>query len=289
MFCPKCGTPLPDDAEFCIKCGLKLSNVKIANENVEASIASELDNLHSQNTFSGQPEDMPEFKRYLDEKVRENTKFQSAQELLDSKPFASKLTWIILLIGIILGLLGFLFPIMYIVAFFVILIGEVGLIFFKMAIVENCPLKYYGKINSHIDTDDLKKYLNDHLSYMQPYFHEWSYEGENKNSLVKEVMLEGAVMGAINYIDAQAKKNANSQPDVIRLQTPFGKNNFPSIVLDIRPSDKKNEENTFKYTVNIGGLRGGTRTNNHSMGYKCVCKTALIVQAAMEYYLNNYK
>ncbi len=32
MFCPKCGTQLPDNAEFCTGCGAKLSNAPTAKE-----------------------------------------------------------------------------------------------------------------------------------------------------------------------------------------------------------------------------------------------------------------
>ena len=32
MFCPKCGTQLPDNAEFCTGCGAKLSNGPVARE-----------------------------------------------------------------------------------------------------------------------------------------------------------------------------------------------------------------------------------------------------------------
>ena len=35
--------------------------------------------------------------------------------------------------------------------------------------------KFHGKIDGKVNTDDLIQFLNTHLTYLQPYFHDWEY------------------------------------------------------------------------------------------------------------------
>ena len=41
MYCPKCGTEIADDSTFCSKCGIKINNTQIKNNENEVSQVTE--------------------------------------------------------------------------------------------------------------------------------------------------------------------------------------------------------------------------------------------------------
>ena len=49
MFCPKCGTSLSADAEFCSNCGTNLKTIKASNETLQAN-----QTLHDEQNSSNQ-------------------------------------------------------------------------------------------------------------------------------------------------------------------------------------------------------------------------------------------
>ena len=142
-----CGTVLPEGALFCIKCGTKaldtqeksveLSETTIKQAQPTVTNAVPATNSNPADT-SDQLDDLSEFKQYLDEQVRAKTKYQSAQELLECKPTAAKLTWIIMWIGIGMILIGLLFPLLILPALIFLAGGEIGLIIYKMIICIMC-------------------------------------------------------------------------------------------------------------------------------------------------------
>ena len=142
-----------------------------------------------------------------------------------------------------------------------------------------CAFRYQGKMEGEIDTDDLIRFMNTHLSYLQPYFHEWGY--------IKREAL--SVRGAVQEAAADAIRASTQE---IGICTPFGEEQRRMAVLIIRADPTDRDSGKKEYFTDAENRLEGASFLSHDMGfqmYKCVVKAAPILQVAMEYYFNHYQ
>lgn len=59
MYCPYCGAELPDDSEFCIKCGTPLPIVNSANESTGTDVTRNVQDNYQNSTYSSQTNYQP--------------------------------------------------------------------------------------------------------------------------------------------------------------------------------------------------------------------------------------
>lgn len=249
MFCNKCGSQLPEKAAFCPKCGTKI-------------LVMEAD--EDRNYFQDEVEF---FKEYVDAHIRKTTEFQSAQELISkSKPW--RFMWITVSICVLIGILMAIINDANIlsVAFIMGILG-VGMAFLiSMLLARNYEKKFSAKINidSDIDITDLCIFLTKNLCNIDSSFNEWS--------LIQE---RGLVPCIVNKIASASKE--------VTIGCEFGTKRKYLAEITIR-----NNPQNRAYCISAGynGFLPDFRWES-MLTRSCLVKTAPILQAAMEYYINN--
>lgn len=281
MFCYKCGTENPDDVAFCHRCGAKIADADVerpaqtSSEPISAAAPNpvpprqrEASALHAQEQKS--------FEKYLEESVRSTTGCRSAKELLNKKvplKFARLSFGIPIGLALLLCIFSSSAEAGGVIAalFFALLIGWLAARVSGGIAKGKLSGTYSGKFSRELDTDDLIRFLNTHLEYLYPYFHDWDYL---KTTWVG-YGLAGAAVAGINEAISEGSQE-------ITLGTEFGEGEkiiFSKII--IRP-DPTSRSGGKEYFFEADSKKGG-----HALfsTYRCLVKTAPILQAAMEYYL----
>lgn len=274
MFCHKCGAEINGGAAFCYKCGTKVVNTDTETPGV-APITLESKkggtNISVQETptsllqTSGMDEDtvyaQDDFKAFVDAYIRQTTKFQSAEELLDSR-VPQKFMWLCFGIPAVIGLIaGGPFGALLFGLFFGY--PAVFLTDFIKGIRATGPMK---KIDGKIDPDELLQFLNEHLSYLSPHFHEWGYLNYSGFG----------VRGAV-----QADLMNSFMASMIRVGTAFGRKKMCFVEIRIWKSSDETAPDS-DYCFNTAIIRPWPSK------YVCMVKAVPVLQAIMEYYVDHY-
>ena len=251
MFCSKCGNQSNDGAAFCQKCGEKFIVDNSAQQTVVAPSTTGTTNIV----------DSDNFKLFVDDHVKKTTKYQTADELLTkSKP--TKLLWICFGI-IVLFFTIILFPIGILIG----IIFGYALMFIAGAIIRNkCRNKFSGTITGDIDIEDFIKYLDVHLKYIHPDFHEWGH------------LTKAGLLAVVESVEVKAK-------GLIRLCAEFGPKKKRLVELNIKTyiSDEGLTKTAYRPYAEYNGFMLDARAS-HSIAHGTLIKTAPILQAAIEYY-----
>ncbi len=204
---------MPDDAVFCQKCGAKLFYADTANrtdvsETDAESQSQDISDLTSQTSAesiptnkstSGSDNTRADFRQFVDTHVQKTTSFQSAEELLKSHvPVA--FAWLCLGIpAIALGAMAFnerdwimLLP----AAFVGVLLGYLPFMIIRGVKRIRYSSRFIGRFDKNINADGLMQFLNEHLSYLRPYWHDWGYIEYEKKS-AKSSAFKGLLFGGI--------------------------------------------------------------------------------------------
>lgn len=263
MFCHKCGAQIAEGAGFCHKCGTKVMNSEGFIQTEVAATKMEQEQITS--NISVQTNASDSFKEFVDNHVRQTTKFQSAEELLDSH-VPQKFMWICFGIPAILGLIagGPLLAVLF------------GLFFGYPAVLLTDFMKGshvavtgpIEKIDGRIDPDNLIQFLNEQMRYLSPNFHEWGY-------------INYSGFGVRGAVTAHTLNSVTSS--AFKIGTEFGQKRRCFVVILIEHDGTNPDTGRMKYYF---------RTSAKSVWpskYHCMVKTVPVLQAAMEYYLKQYK
>ena len=281
MFCVKCGNKMIEGAAFCTNCGAKsvvsdttqqipspatltdVTPVTTVQQTITSPTVSNVSQTHDSPICDNQ-----EFREFVDNHVRTTTKFQSAKDLLDNaKPL--KFVWVCLGISFVIGLLT-LNPLVIL-----ILLGFLG---FTSAWIIGGIIRFRycvktsGEFVGGINMDDLLQFLNENLSYLQPYLHGWGY-------------LETS--GGTNVFAHLANAVSNELKE-ISICTQFGPKQKQLAVIVIRPHAAAPDSGRMQYTFYVEN--NGITLMGMDTGFPkhvCLFKTVPILQAAMEYYLKS--
>lgn len=140
----------------------------------------------------------------------------SAEELLSSK-VSLRFLWICLGISAVLGIIT-LNPILLL---FFLLLGYAAARVICGVKKGRCTFRYQGKMEDESNINDLIRFMNTHLSYLQPYFHEWGY-------IKREAF---SIRGALQEAAADTIQASTQE---IGICTPFGGEQRRMAVLIIR-------------------------------------------------------
>lgn len=289
MFCHKCGAKLDDGAIFCHKCGEKVVYKDVIQQHVDTVPVN--DGHKSTNTLEQIPVESgqefqqdneinniaEDFKTYVDDHIRRTTKFQSVDDLLtNSRPlmFIWPCIGIMSMIGLILGIrnqMGFEGVVTGLLIFGVFF-GYVTVYVVSRIIRRKYRRKFSGGFSSNIDSDNLLNFLNEHLHVLSPYFHECGYL-KRRGGLLTHIENGVSQVRGENILCCE-----------------YGPRKKDLALLYIRPNRTDSESVYTSYVVSAshnGFMLDGR--DSEFFAYSCFIKTAPILQAAMEYYLNFYK
>lgn len=263
MFCQKCGTQIGDGAGFCHKCG-----TKVVCENTVQSIETVLTTTEQETMNAVMQDDAASFKNFVDNHVRANTKFSSAEDLItNSKP------WIFAWIGVgILSCIGLLVASVPGVLVFGGFFGYVAVFVASGIIRMNYRHKFSGEFEQEINTAEFLTFLNEHLKMLSPYFHECGYLSERG--------------GLLTSIGNEASKALNE----VKLCCECGQKKKSLATICIRPDVR--EQNSGRMQYFVGAVYKGFLIDGRAagfLGHSCLIRTAPILQAAMMYYLKNIR
>lgn len=276
MFCHKCGTQIAEDAAFCHKCGTKVvyeDTVQLAEQDTDSTAQAATATLHSSSAVTNDYD----FKEFVDKHVQATTQFKSACDLIDnSKPM--KFAWIC--VGV-LSLLGFILGIINIggisgaLAGLLLMGGFFGyaVTFIASGIIRNqYRSKFYGEFEQDINIDDFLIFLNGHLKTLSPYFHECGYCNQSGGL---HTIISNSASRVFKEVTLSCVRGAKKK----RLAT-----------ICIRPDMGNPDSGRKQYFVGAeyNGFLIDVRVSGF-LGHACLIKTAPIMQAAMEYYLNYYR
>lgn len=220
-------------------------------------------------------ESQENFIRYVDNYIKTNTGFNSAFELLNSKPKAN-FAWlsygisaavalVLSVISILNGngiwVIPFLLALSVLPGYLAAVIS--GGVVSKLKLIS----KYTLKLKGQADSEELKTFLDSHLSYLKPYFGEWG-----------DVETTGfGIKGSIQAAAVNAAANASHESNI---GSYFGADQKILIQVGVRP-DLNGDPG---YTI-CAFSAGGERIGSYFIAsHKCIIKTAPILQAALKYY-----
>jgi len=308
MFCTNCGSQLSEGALFCTKCGAKVDTG--GGTPVEAMTASEQQGKIPEETpcqnaaavngqymepmsRAGSNED--DFKNFVISYVRDNTAFQSVEELLNSKvplPFMKKCFGIPFIILFIIFSVGFggdisgffdiiriLFGAAFMGAFFALPFGYAMSYVACLAAKSRYSSEHFGKIDINFDMSDLILFLNTYLKRSFPCFCNWGYLQ----------MSSYTMRSAIQESIAASGRDALKQ---VRICTEFVKEKGRLAVIKIGLDPTHPDSGQMTYAFDAENQINGVPFVSHDWGfakYKCLVRITPILQAAMEYYLKIYK
>lgn len=278
MYCHKCGVQIEEGSMFCHKCGVKVAYADTGSQDINtATAAAEPQKGSGEKPVQETPAAsvqtvMPtegitdygtDFKTFVDSHVRQTTKFQSAEELLDSR-VPQKFMWICFGIPAVIGFIaGGPLAALLIGAFFgypAALLTD----FIKGFGAKGSVVKTSEKINS----DELIRFLNAHLSCLSPHFHEWGYIN------YKGFGVRGAVMShSMNAVTASA----------VRIGTGFGRKQMCFVEIWIEPDETAVDSGGVKYYF------GTSMRLPWPSKYISMVRAVPVLQTVMEYYLKQYK
>lgn len=211
-------------------------------------------------------DDTDSFKDFVDNHVRYNTKFSSAEDLIkNSKPW--KFVWNIVgfiscvvipfsavdILSTVLILGGFSYAAVFVVS---------GIIRKKYA------NKFSGEFGQEINIAEFLAFLDGHLKMVSPCFHECGYLSER-----------GELLTSIGNVPSKSLKNA-------KLYCECGAKRKCLATICIKPDVRKQNSGKMQYFV--GEAHKGFLTDEWVggfLGHACLIRTAPILQAAMLYYL----
>ncbi|MDE7245458.1 MAG: zinc ribbon domain-containing protein [Oscillospiraceae bacterium] len=287
MYCHRCGAEIPGDAAFCPKCGTQMVyadtthqepstlGISVEQQNPTARSSPQPVALPSQTAkpVNTPINDRADFKQFVDGRVRTITKYQTAEELLKSK-VSQKFVWLCFGIPALWGLNSLRWLPLSDVPVMVLAILVLGYVA-KYIVDSIYNLTYccrasspHIKVDEDIDTDRLILFLNGHLKYLFPYFHEWDY-------------LTTVGFGVKGVAAASLQNAADVASKRIRIGTEFGKHKSCFVEIDIY------KETTGPDSVCTRCRFWSATRSPWSAKYACTVRTAPILQAAIEYYLQN--
>lgn len=220
-------------------------------------------------------ESQENFIRYVDNYIKTNTGFNSAFELLNSKPKAN-FAWlsygisaavalVLSVISILNGngiwVIPFLLALSVLPGYLAAVIS--GGVVSKLKLIS----KYTIRLKGQADSEELKTFLDNHLSYLKPYFGAWG-----------DVETTGfGIKGSIQAAAVNAAANASHESNI---GSYFGADQKILIQIGVRP-DLNGDPG---YTI-CAFSAGGERIGSYFIAsHKCIIKTAPILQAALKYY-----
>ena len=283
MFCYKCGTQLEDESIFCHKCGAKIPDgsidkkksdlIKVQNKNgdVLPEVAQKGEATKDKNSI--QPTSRNDnieigFKEFVDIHVHKITEFESAEALLN-RQVPQKFLWVCFGVPAILLFILFIREPSFGNLFAVIMLFL--LLAYPIALLVDYIFSFRitggdHKVDRSINADDLILFLNRNLSYLSPYFNEWNY--------IKMVGygLRGAAVAAV--------QNALQGT---RIGTGFGHRQSCFIEIHISPDHLNPDSGQMVYFFSTA------IKSIWPARYSCMTKAAPILEAAMKYYLYEYK
>ncbi len=172
MFCRKCGAQLNKGAVFCPKCGTKVAVESTAKQSEGAIHVAE----ERQNVYAMAQNDAVSFRNFVDNHVRSETTFSSAEDLItNSRPW--RFVWISMGTGLFIGFLIGIISESVVVSTLLIggILGYIALLLSGAIIRGNYCQKFCGEYEQDIDMNELLVFLNEHLRLVSPYFHECGY------------------------------------------------------------------------------------------------------------------
>lgn len=281
MFCYKCGAQIEDKSVFCHKCGVKFldgDTDKMKSDLVKEQKqkgdtlpdmmpkGAEMNKANMQSTSKNDGMEIG-FKEFVDNHVKKTTEFESAEALLNSK-VPQKFLWICF--GIPALLLFFIFIREPSFATLLALIMMFGIFVYPIGLLLDFIFSYRitggdHKVDKSIDADDLILFLNRNLRYLSPYFNEWNY-----------IKMVGVGMKAALVATAQNAVQGT------RIGTGFGhkKSCFCEIHITSDHLNPDSGKMVYFFSTAIKSIWPAR--------YVCMTKATPILQAAMEYYLNEY-
>lgn len=283
MFCHKCGAKMPDESAFCSKCGTKLLSENLSdtsnsdNTNVSAvQLKKSAVSEPQQPIHSEQSNDDNEFKSFIDKRVQEMTKCNSAEELIKKHPMRIPMIicyGLCLWLGLKLSSSSNYFGVIIGCILFSLLLGIllsyiIG--FVKMIQYLHKHRKNLGGEISGLDKNTLILYLNKKLAYLKPQMGNWGY--------FSQIFVESANDAANSVTEYLREKSK----DTVRLGSQCDKWYSPFSIIALR-TDKDRPDIT-KYEI----ISGTTSAGLFNMSvYSCMYRTAPIISAAIEYYREN--
>ncbi len=283
MFCHKCGAQIAEGAAFCHKCGTIVVYPDTSQPPLDTTAADDLNiadtPVQTDAPVNGPIADKDAFKSFVDNHVRTTTQYQTAEELLNSKVSLS-FVWICLGISAILGAVTLNLVLLLVAAFFGYIVATVigGI---KRG---RYSFRYSGNFSNSIDMDSLIQYLNQYLGRQYTCFHEWG--------IIKRVGsgIQGKAITAVSTATAESLGE-------IGLCTSFAEDQRQLAVICIRPDKVNTNQSQMEYFFGVEPyLMDGGPFSAQNTGfdltfsrYKCLVKTAPILQAVMEYYLKHYQ
>jgi hypothetical protein len=234
---------------FCRKCGNKLVEIAEFCNICGTNVIKVVDDTE---------QSFDVFEEFMDNHIRSTTKFKSVEAfLVNSSPF--KLMW--LCFGIITVICTIaIFPMGFILGFIITIpVVLIAVPFMAARLI----IKSQRIIEREVDIEDLIQFLNSNLQCLFPYFSEWGYM---EKGFIKKEVHENVVCC-----------HSDKKSQIIAIHLTHTSDNKKKYF--IKPHIKSGASGFFSY------ITGKLVLDE----YYCIYKSAPVLNAAMEYYLNKSK